>query len=266
MMQAQPALSIPAQTTARALVVVCLTVVVGACGAGSASTTARTQSPVTAHSSTASPAPPMPRSAAVSFRASDGWSVHGDFVGAGGRAPGLILVHQSDGDANQWDQFVPYLHQAGYATLAYDGRGGLDELSLKRDFVGALRFLKHQRTVDPRRIGVVGASIGGTVALLAANGRIGRQVRVAIALSPADSATEFSLQDHGNWHPHDVLLISDRAESTTIKNAFPGCRRCKLLFASGTGHGVDLLPYPAIRGAVLRWLGASLSPNAPRQK
>ncbi len=198
--------------------------------------------------------PPRVHRSVVRFRATDGRTVKGFFSSAGPRAPGLVLVHQSDGGAEQWNEFVPYLHRAGFSTLAYDGRGGIDETQLLPEAEGALRFLTSRQHGNPPALGVVGASIGGTVALLAANGRQGQKIRAAVALSPADSGTEFHLQEAGHWHPHDVLMLSSPAEESSLENAFPGPLRSRRLIIPSGGHGVELLNDTRARSAVLEWL------------
>jgi dipeptidyl aminopeptidase/acylaminoacyl peptidase len=204
------------------------------------------------------PPPPPVEGDPVRFRASDGRRVTGTFTPAGRRAPAVILLHQVDGGQEQWDPFVPYLHRAGFATLAYDGRGGLDEQQLAREVVGALRFLRGRRDVDPRRLALVGASIGASTTAYAMATAPGRQLRAAVALSPPDSPIVFALQDRDRWHPHDVLYISDRHESSSVDNAFPGSIRSERRIASVPGHGVALLPDAGVRAAILAWLRGRL--------
>jgi hypothetical protein len=49
------------------------------------------------------------------------------------------------------------LHAAGFATLAYEGRGGVDEAELAREVTGAIAFLRRRPDIERRRIGLAGA-------------------------------------------------------------------------------------------------------------
>lgn len=226
-------------------------------GCGSASRdTSSGPAPTASHRSPAKPDPPAVRTRRVVFRATDGRRVRGRLASAGRGSPALVLVHQVDGGASQWDPWLGTLHRAGFTTLAYDGRGGLDEPSLAREVAGGLRFLAAHRDADPRRLGLIGASVGASTVAYAMSTRAGRLARAAVALSPPDSPVEFTLQDRGRWRPHDVLFVSDRAESSSVTNAFPGPVRSRRLVSPTAGHGVALLPDPTVRAAVLRWLDA----------
>ena len=79
------------------------------------------------------------------FRASDGKPVRGAYRPAGAAAPAVVLVNGLVGGVAQWSTFVPDLHAAGYATLAFDGRGGVDEAELVKEVAGAVAFAPARR-------------------------------------------------------------------------------------------------------------------------
>lgn len=198
-------------------------------------------------------APPVP-SRAVSFRASDGRRVRGRFAPAGRHAPAVVLLHEIRGGIDQFDDFVPVLHEAGFAALAYGSRAELSETDRLPDLAGAVRWLAAQPGVDRSRIGLVGASIGASTAVVAIADSQRKRLRAAVALSPPDTPDIFALQDKGRYRPHDVLFVSDRSEASAVANARPGAVRSKAMVAPGAGHGVELLPLPAVRQAVIGWL------------
>lgn len=240
----------------RPLLFVTLLATVAACAAGCGGGESRRPSGTT-HTSTApaqAAAPEPVDGSDVSFRASDGKTVKGVLTSAGRRAPAVILVHEVNGGADQWDQFVPYLHEAGFTTLAYDGRGGLDEVDLAREVAGAISFLGKRPEADPKRIQVVGASIGASTAVMsiATNGR--RSLAGAVALSPADSPSFIELQAKDRYAPHDVLFVSDTREAGNLQNLVPGAVRSKKLESDDPGHGVALLQHAEVRDAVVAWL------------
>jgi hypothetical protein len=111
-------------TRRAAITAASLAAALGACG-GDEPPAPATRSPAPAATQAATPAAPPARR--VRFRASDGKPVKGVYRPAGAAAPAVVLVSGLVGGADQWDAFMPYLHDAGFATLAYDGRGGVDE-------------------------------------------------------------------------------------------------------------------------------------------
>ena len=131
-----------------------LALALGACGGGDEPPAPATRSPAPTATRAATPAAPPARR--VRFRASDGKPVKGVYRPAGAAAPAVVLVNGLVGGTGQWDAFTPYLHDAGFATLAYDGRGGVDEAELVKEVGGAVAFLRRRRDVDARRLGIVG--------------------------------------------------------------------------------------------------------------
>jgi dipeptidyl aminopeptidase/acylaminoacyl peptidase len=171
----------------RAATVVAIVTVLAGCG-GDGSHRVTTAAP-SATATRTTPAPPAPRSQTVQFKATDGETVTGDYTPAGRGAPALVLLHENRFSREQWEPLVPYLHAAGFATLAYDSRASLVEDKRLPDALGAVRWLRARRDVDRRRIGLVGADIGGSTAVLAAITGARRDVRAVVALSPDSSKT-----------------------------------------------------------------------------
>jgi dipeptidyl aminopeptidase/acylaminoacyl peptidase len=131
----------------------------------------------------------------VSFRASDGVEAHGQLfepAGGGSRKPAIVYIHgggprqmllgwhyrweyANDYGANQ------YLASRGFVVLSVDYRLSVgygqafqfaDNTSARgateyRDVLAAGRYLQARPDVDPKRIGVWGASLGGYLTALA---------------------------------------------------------------------------------------------------
>jgi hypothetical protein len=206
------------------------------------------------------PAPPaVPAPTTVHFRASDGEPVEALYTPAGRHAPAILLLHEIRGRPEQWDELVPYLHQAGFATLAYQSRGTPVEKDRLPDAVGALRWLQRRDDVDQRRIGLVGASIGASTTVLAMATKARGIAAAAVALSPPDTPDVADLQDAGRYHPHDILFISDASEAAAPAGMLDGAKRSKALRSRGPGHGVRLLAEPQVRAALLDWLRERVS-------
>jgi hypothetical protein len=198
--------------------------------------------------------PPQPPARTVHFKASDGRPVTAEFTAAGAGAPAVVLLHEIRGGPEQWEPLVPYLHEAGFATLAYMSRASVMERDRIRDALGALRWLRSRPDVDRRRLALVGASIGASTTVFAMAAGPGHTVDAAVALSPPDSPDIWALQDHGRYRPHDLLMVSDERESTAVDGMMEGAVRSKALRSERPGHGVALLAQPAVRAAVVRWL------------
>ena len=111
----------------------------------------------------------------VSFQTEDGLTLYGWYVPTENGAV-VILVHGLGGNRSQLLDDAALLVEAGYGALLLDLRnsgasegdvttlGHLEAL----DVGGALTFVQAQPEADPERIGLLGHSMGGATAILAA--------------------------------------------------------------------------------------------------
>ncbi len=230
--------------------------VASGCGGGDdAARPVASATPAPTAAPAATPAPPAaPAAKRVRFPASDGQRVAGRYTPAGRDAPGVVLLHQIDGGPGQWDPLIPYLHEAGFATLAYQSRRSALEHERLPDAIGALRWLRARRDVDPERLALMGASIGASTAVLAMATEARRTVDAAVSLSAVDSSDLWALQDDGRYRPHDVLFVSDEREAAASEGLMDGAVRSKRMQSAQPGHGVALLPEAGVRDALLAWL------------
>jgi hypothetical protein len=229
-----------------------LALALGACGGGDEPPAPATRSPAPSATRAATPAAPPARR--VRFRASDGKPVKGVYRPAGAAAAAVVLVNGLVGGAAQWDAFSPYLHDAGFATLAYDGRGGVDEAELVKEVAGAVAFLGRRRDVDARRLGIVGSSVGASTALLAMTGPDRGRLRAAVALSPPVAPAFDALIERHRYHPRNVLFVSDHREQSSVKSLTRGAIGSRTEVSEMIGHGVALLETETNRHVVLDWL------------
>jgi bile acid acyltransferase/acyl-CoA thioester hydrolase-like protein len=216
--------------------------------------TAATATPTATPERVAEP-PAAPPARKVRFRATDGEPVSGRYTPAGRNAPAVVLLHEIRGGVDQWAPLVPFLHEAGFATLAYTSRGSVMESERLPDAIGAVRWLRTRPDVDADRIALVGASIGASTAVLAMATRARAAVDAAVALSPPDSGDIWALQDDDRYRPHDLLLIADASEASSAEGMLDGAVRSRFVQAEGSGHGVALLPERDVHDALLGWLG-----------
>lgn len=108
-------------------------------------------------------------SEAVHFRSEDGFQLEGTIFGNGTK--GVVLAHMFPADQSSWFRFAGELSSRGFQVLTFNFRGygesqGDKEIGIiDRDVRSAARFLTDR---GARSIGLVGASMGGTAALIAA--------------------------------------------------------------------------------------------------
>jgi uncharacterized protein len=168
----------------------------------------------------------------VSFKAGDGITLEGWFIpsAAPGPAPAIVFVHgwmwnrlgNVAGHAPLDDRDVDFLpaaktlHDAGFHVLLFDlrkhgesetGPGLVSFGPLEaRDFVGAVAYLRSRADVDGQRIGSLGVSMGGTIALYGAPQC--QPIKAILALQPAKVTTfnrNFCLTEFGRFAPYVML-------------------------------------------------------------
>jgi dipeptidyl aminopeptidase/acylaminoacyl peptidase len=120
---------------------------------------------------------------AVEFQAEDGSLLKGTWGRPGSAARGFPVVVLATGDGpngsrgETWQNLVPLLNGRGIATFLFDfaglgdSPGTYEDLTLTRgcrDFRAALDYVTSNGNHNRDRIGVIGSSFGGNVALLEA--------------------------------------------------------------------------------------------------
>jgi hypothetical protein len=95
--------------------------------------------------------------------------------GAKGRMPGIVLGHGFAGA--RYPKMAAHIASLGYAVLSFDFRGyGVSEGVRGRvipreqvsDFRNSVSYLAQRPEIDPERIGIIGSSLGGSIAIMAA--------------------------------------------------------------------------------------------------
>jgi alpha-beta hydrolase superfamily lysophospholipase len=137
----------------------------------------------------------------VTFPSLDGTPLSGEFFEASNRpsfargasedkSPGVVLVHMWSRHKGDWHSLPDRIRDAGMTALAIDlrGHGGssgsaTDLAAMVQDVRAAAQWLASRATVRPDAIAVVGASLGASLALLAAADQ--PLIRAVGALSPS---------------------------------------------------------------------------------
>jgi pimeloyl-ACP methyl ester carboxylesterase len=225
---------------------------------------------------------PSPGSRAVRFEAAGGVDLEGRLFEAAGASAGVVLVPMQPADQSSWFGFAETLADEGYRTLTFNFRGSCPgggagcsggeaaPAASWRDVQAAVRFL---RSTGLPRVGVIGASAGGTAALVAAaspTARIGAVATISaplaaggLAVSPDDliAATAAKLFVAGNG---DATAAVD-AQRLYDLSVPP--KRVEVL--PSDDHGTDLLEGnqgPNVRRLLMVWLAQFLPVQQPERE
>lgn len=218
--------------------------------------------------------PPSPGSEAVRFESADGIELEGRLFEAEGATAGVVLAHMRPADQRSWFGFADTLADEGYRALTFNFRGycpggevgcsegQVDPPSLWQDVLGAVRFL---RSTGVPRVAVIGASMGGTAALVAAAETDARIGAVATLSAPRSfeglEATSEMLVTMGAAKLF-VAGNGDAAAAADAQSMYDGSvppKRVEIL--PSEDHGTDLLDGnqgPNVRQLLLGWLARFL--------
>jgi pimeloyl-ACP methyl ester carboxylesterase len=189
---------------------------------------------------------------AIRFRTSDGVTLSGALVGSG--PVGAVLIHEYPRDLCGWWPYARYLSQHGVRALAFDlrcfgdspcpnGRG-----HAVRDVAAAMAELRRR---GARQVALVGASMGGAIAVVAAAQLHPAAVvdlsgeRDTTALTPGIDANAGAAA-HGVTAPALFAVArEDRYVPVPDMRAVAGSVRSPtkrvIVLPAAAGHGWDLL-------------------------
>lgn len=232
-----------------------------------------------AASGRAGAAPPSP----VEFAAPDGLMLQGVYWAADGAAdapgPAVLLLHQCNADKDSWAPLAGALAAAGVHVLAFDFRGfGGSRSELVGDFAEqakehwpafgddvdrAVELLRGMPDVDASRLGVMGASCGGSQALLLAL----RDPEVKAVGFLSSSLPRLGDVDVAQFEANralPVLAIAAEKDEGTYERmqelfAKSADARTKLVLYKGGLHGVPLFEHdPGLVPSIVAWFTAAL--------
>jgi pimeloyl-ACP methyl ester carboxylesterase len=191
------------------------------------------------------------------FHASDGTQLDGAELGSG--PAGVVLAHEYPADLCGWADEAVRLAAAGYHVLAFDFRGlgashpatAASHASRYPDDVQAA--VRELRSLGARKVVVVGASLGGTAAMVAAS-RMSPQPDGVISVS-GEANLDPSFGTQGTLDALAVvprlrapLLVMGAARDPLIPPADvhrlvarAGSRQRAGLVLPGSAHGWDLI-------------------------
>lgn len=191
---------------------------------------------------------------------------------------GLILIHQGGSDRSEWSFMHDQLLDAGYILLSYDIRGmgaslkdnGAGKIveniynspnQAPLDLKAALKFLEIMSEVENDRIGILGASVGGNLAVV---GSATMNIKSAVSISGKTEAVQ-NLAGTKDISPKSIYFISSmesdgaRAQWAEEMYNMTGGPREIAITAEEQGHGVTILhDNPILQGEIVRWFENNL--------
>jgi pimeloyl-ACP methyl ester carboxylesterase len=210
--------------------IVCLSLMAGACGQGVTDKADKAEKSGV-------------REAAVHFKTSDGRTLTGRLFGSG--RVGITLGHMFPADAQSWYGPARVIAKAGYMTLAFNFRGYGDSGGTKQiakapiDVEAAKEFLHRRGAHD---VAFVGASMGGTASLVAAEADADALAIVAISAPPRFMGLDAAAVATRVQRP--VLLMAsrdDQAAFASVQELERALPNPDTKIYDGDAHGTNLL-------------------------
>lgn len=225
--------------------------------------------------------PPSPGSRPVSFTVPGGVELEGRVFEAEEASAGVVLAHMQPADQSSWFEYAETLADEGYRTLTFNFRGycpggdagcsgGETDLALLwRDVQAAVRYL---RSTGIPRVAVIGASMGGTAALVAAAQPSARIAAVATLSAPIAIGGLVVTPETLVGASSAKLFVAGNGDATAADDAqgmydlsVPPKR---VEIVPSEDHGTELLEGnqgPNVRRLLSVWLAQFLPVQAPTQ-
>lgn len=181
----------------------------------------------------------------VTFTTADGVTLSGRVFGSGQR--GVVLAHMYNKDQASWYGFAAELADAGYLALTFDFRGygtssgDRGAAGMVEDIRAAVSEVKQQ---GASAAAVVGASMGGTAAIVeAAGGDAAGLVAISAPLTFQELDAEAYVSKVG---VAKLFLASEEEQgSTDTQKLFQLANEPKqIAMVAGRDHGSDILKGP----------------------
>ncbi len=219
---------------------------------------------------------------AVTLRTQDGMELQADWYPGEAGMPGVVALHMYRQERSTWKPLAE-ARPRGYGFLAVDmrGHGGskvqggkdLSERVEKRDVplfsamwqdaAAAVKWLRTEGKCDPKRIGIVGASVGCSVAIDAAVRD--PSVMAVACMTPGKEYLGVPTMEHvKSFGKRPILLLSSEEEkaggAVPIAEALKDDPECELRVVPGKEiHGARMFGKVAeIEARLASWLRAAL--------
>ncbi len=208
----------------------------------------------------------------VKLKTSDGWTIVGDLYQPSSKTQGaIVLLHQRNGTAADWQPLATALQQSGFTVLAIDQRGAGrstqgsgqtgDNAPWQTEEDIAAAVASFPKLLP---IGLAGASYGANNALIYAASHP-KQVKALVLLSPGANYNGLDALAAGRSNHSALLIYHSRDDSIAGSgpqqiNAISPSQNHKLVVLNGTAHGTGLLTPQVIRDVVKFFQSSFRSP------
>lgn len=225
-----------------------------------------------AYAAIAGPLAMRPSAAAqrLMLRTDDGVSLAASWYEPSVRpAPAVVLVHMLQRSRRDWDLLASRLAAAGIGALTFDLRGhgeshgsAQDYGAMVRDVNAARRYLATQSDIDSGRVAFAGASLGGTIAALAA--AEDATVRGLALLSPSLDYRGLRIEAAARkLGSRPMLLVASDEDAYAMRSARElqkgAARTRELVVLTSAGHGTIMLTRsPDLGFTLLDWFRRTL--------
>jgi alpha-beta hydrolase superfamily lysophospholipase len=208
----------------------------------------------------------------IALRAADGTTLSASIYEAGHQAaPAVVLVHMLRRTHADWNGVAEALQQAGFTVVALDLRGHGDSAGsyesngdlgvLVQDVQAAVGLLQARSDVARGRVGIAGASLGASLAVLAA--AADPSIRSIALLSPAleyrGLKCETALK---RYSPRPALLVGasdDPYAMRSVRQLTTVGPANEALTLEGAGHGTTMLARdPDLASRLVDWFRKTL--------
>ncbi|HEX2621456.1 MAG TPA: hypothetical protein VHL11_14960 [Phototrophicaceae bacterium] len=146
---------------------------------------------------------------------------------AGARTPGILIISTPFDD---WGGFPVLLHDAGFTVLNVQIRIPM----LPGDFKAMLDYLAAENTVDPEKMGVIGAESGGDNAFIGCSED--SRCKALVMLTPTDRQSLLNTAVIFNNAPRPLLIANSQDNTEAAQTA-------QALRLSLTGDDITLQPF-----------------------
>ena len=191
------------------------------------------------------------RSQRLTLRTEDGQNIAATWYEPASRpAPAVILVHMLTRSKRDWEPMAARLASDGIGALAIDLRGhgessgDASNLSaMVNDVRAAKRHLAARTDVIHSRIGIAGASLGASLAVLAGaeDGAVTSLALLSPSLDYRGLRIEAALRKFGS---RPALLVSSDDDAYAMRSARElakgGGSAREVLLLNGAGHGMNM--------------------------
>jgi len=196
----------------------------------------------------------------ITIEMQDGLTIHGTFLEVENKkAPAIILMHMMGNTRKNWETMAPKIQALGFNVLSIDLRGHGESINKKDGSLEAagnfsthhyakmvddlgpiVQWLSKQKHVEPKRIGLAGASLGANVALLYA-ARPDSKIRAVALLSPGFEYKLLKISKAVEDYKGPLLFMASKLDAysaetcETLVKTHKGEHVIKIF--QGTAHG-----------------------------